>query len=264
MDKISAAEQKSKAVRKHVGAIHTSGELSLLERKLSNILLLQAYDNLLTTRTHQLNVSTLSLMLGWETGKNVDRLRGALKSLVSMVIEFNVMNDAGAPWSVSSIISFAEIKNGVCTYRYDESMAEGLSDPSIYAMVNVGIQQKFTTSYALSLYENCLRYVRVGSTGWIDLPIFRKLLGATQDYYDDFRRLNSKVIQKAVQQINEVDDIQITPEFRKTGRLISAVRISVKQGRQQSLLVSSDDNFGEIKETELFRKLRSHGISEKL
>jgi hypothetical protein len=39
-------------VKKHVTAIHTSGELSLPERKTAYMLLLNAYDALLTKRTH--------------------------------------------------------------------------------------------------------------------------------------------------------------------------------------------------------------------
>lgn len=51
-------------LRKHVAAIHTSGELSLLERKMANVFLLNAYDNLLNNRTHKINVKLLSTMLG--------------------------------------------------------------------------------------------------------------------------------------------------------------------------------------------------------
>lgn len=35
------------AVKKNVAAIHVSGKLTLLQRKLSNVLLLNAYDDLL-------------------------------------------------------------------------------------------------------------------------------------------------------------------------------------------------------------------------
>ena len=39
-------------LKKHAAAIHCSGELSLVERKLSNILLLNAYEDLLTMDVH--------------------------------------------------------------------------------------------------------------------------------------------------------------------------------------------------------------------
>lgn len=252
-------------LKKHVAAIHTSGELSLLERKLSNVLLLNAYDELLTVRTHRLRVSVLMVILGWDQGKNVTWLRSALRTLAATPIEFNVMGDSDEPWGVSAIISFAEINDGWCTYRYDEKMAERLFDPVIYATVNLGVQRRFAGSYSLALYENCLRYAKVGSTGWLELSVLRRLLGATQEYYDDFRRLNSKVLQKAVSEVNAVSDIQIEVEFRKDGRSVVAARFRITQGPQQSLLSpDSVDEFAHIRDTDLFRQLRDHGIGEKL
>ena len=40
------------AVKKHVAAIHLSGKLSLLQRKLPNVLLLNAYDTLTSQTPH--------------------------------------------------------------------------------------------------------------------------------------------------------------------------------------------------------------------
>lgn len=252
-------------LKKHVAAIHTSGELSLVERKLSNVLLLNAYNDLLTVRTHQIRISALTVILGWDQGKNVTSLRAALRKLASTPIEFNVMGDSVEQWSVSAIISFAEIEGGWCTYRYDEEMAKRLFDPVIYATVNLGVQRRFGGSYSLALYENCLRYAKVGSTGWLDLAVLRRLLGATQDYYDDFRRLNNKVIQKAIAEVNAVSDIEIAMELRKSGRTVTSARFLITQGPQPSLLSPEvTDEFAHIRETALFRQLREHGIGEKL
>jgi hypothetical protein len=258
-------EVRSESVKKHVAAIHTSGELSLLERKLSNVLLLHSYDNLLKTRTHHLPVRTLMFVLGWTESENTEKLREALRHLATTAVEFNVMDDGRERWSVMPILSFAEIRSGVCSYRYDEALAEKLYDPSIYATVNLGVQRKFSKSHALTLYENCLRFQKVGSTGWVELAVLRKLLGATQEYYDDFRRLNSKVIQKALKEINEVSDIEISVEYQKLARSVTAVKFLIRQGPQQSLLTAeSEDDFAHVRDSEIFKKLRAHGIGDKL
>ncbi|CAD6528309.1 hypothetical protein LMG24235_02129 [Paraburkholderia sabiae] len=258
-------EVRTESVKKHVAAIHTSGELSLLERKLSNVLLLHSYDNLLTTRTHRLPVRTLMLVLGWTESENTEKLREALRQLATTAVEFNVMDDGRERWSVMPILSFAEIRAGVCSYRYDEALAEKLYDPSIYATVNLGVQRKFSKSHALTLYENCLRFQKVGSTGWIELPVLRKLLGATQEYYDDFRRLNSKVIQKAVKEINDVSDINVDVEYQRMGRSVTGVKFLIRQGAQQSLLTpETEDEFAHVRDSEIYRKLRAHGIGDKL
>ena len=93
MPRSSPTEVRTESVKKHVAAIHTSGELSLLERKLSNVLLLHSYDNLLNTRTHRLPVRTLMLVLGWTESENTEKLREALRQLATTAVEFNVMDD---------------------------------------------------------------------------------------------------------------------------------------------------------------------------
>jgi Initiator Replication protein len=113
----------AETVRKHVGAIHTSGDLSLLERKTANVLLLNAYQHLVTRRTHKVPVPLLCAMLGYDSN-DIDLLKATLKKLATTSIEFNVMEDGKEAWQVMSMISFGEIKGGVCTYRYDEYLAE--------------------------------------------------------------------------------------------------------------------------------------------
>lgn len=263
MSKKSLVKQEFK---KHVGAIHTSGELTLLERKLVNVMLLNAYDDLLTKRTHSISVRHLAEMLGWDASNNVERLQDALRKIVGTTIEFNIMDDGTDGWEITSLLSYAKIKNGVCSYKYVEELAEKLFDPEVYATINIGVQKKFNGGYSLTLYENCLRYRSVGSTGWWDIPKFRRIMGATAPMYDEFKRLNSFVIGKAVTEINKQSDIHITPEFRKIGRKVDAVKFLIKEHQQLSLVSTPESLDGNeaLRETEAFKRLREHGIGDKL
>lgn len=256
---------RAKQLRKHVAAIHTSGELSLLERKMANVLLLNAYDNLLTERLHKINVKILCGMLGWTTSNNLEDLRGALRGLVSKSIEFNLLDDGKEDWQITSLLSFGRIKDGVCSYRYDEALAERLYDPEMYATINLQMQKQFEGGYALTLYENIARYKNVGQTGWWELEKFRNIIGAQQEYYSEFRRLKEKVIVPSVKEINRVSDIEADFELKKKGVKVVAIKFFVKEGAQQTLLNPLNRaDFSEIKEKPAFKKLIEHGISELL
>lgn len=256
---------KKEEFRKHVAAIHTSGELSLVERKMTNVLLLNAYDSLLSRRTHKLPVAHLCAMVGWEGSNNVDRLKEALRRLVSTPVEFNVMEDGKEAWQVTSILSYGQIKDGTCTYRYDEYLAERLYDPEIYATINIGVQKRFSGNYSLTLYENCLRYKDVGSTGWWDVERFRKIVGAENSAYDEFKYLKRDVITKAVEEVNRVSDIRLEVEYRKEGRKVSEIRFLVKENPQQTLFKPNAlEEYGEIREGETFKRLTECGIGERL
>jgi plasmid replication initiation protein len=252
-------------VKKHVAAIHTSGELSLLERKMANVLLLNAYDELLTKPTHTLPVKHLCAMLGWDDSNNTERLQEALRKLNSTSIEFNMMEDGKQSWHVMSMLSYGNIEQGICTYRYDEYLAKRLYDPEIYAIINIGIQQRFEGSYALTLYENCLRYKSVGTTGWLELDVFKKIMGANYPMYGEFKYLKRNVIDKPIEEINRVSDIQLLAEFKKQGRKVSAVRFMITESPQQALLKPViEDDYAAIRESELFKKLLEHGIGKRL
>lgn len=251
--------------KKHVAAIHTSGELTLLERKVVNVLLLNAYDDLLTSRSHSIPVKHLAEMLGWEASHNVERLQEALRRIVGTSVEFNVMEDGKEGWEITSLLSHARIRGGICTYRYVEELAERLFDPEVYATINIGVQRKFKGGYSLTLYENCVRYKDVGSTGFWELDKFRRIMGAEAPMYNEFKRLSSFVINKAVEEVNRQSDIHLTPEYKKNGRKVIAVKFLIRENAQLPLIAPEqlDGNDG-IKTNPVYLRLREHGIGDKL
>jgi len=237
----------------------------LLERKMANVFLLNAYDDLLTEETHKIPVNLLSAMLGWDESNNIERLQSATKKLASTSIVFDLMKDGDGSWTVVSMLSFGEIKNGICSYRYDKFLAEKLYDPDIYATINIRVQRQLKGSYSLALYENCLRYKNVGSTGWLEMEKFRRLIGAEASLYDSFKRINERIIRPSVIEINNSSDIFIEPEFKKESRKITAVRFLVKENKQQTMLKQEEaDDFVAIRETPIYKRLKEHGIGDKL
>ncbi|MFJ1470273.1 replication initiation protein [Massilia orientalis] len=255
-------------VKKHVAAIHTSGELGLVERKLVNILLLNAFDTLATARQHRLPTKMLMAMLGWSEGDDTVHLKKALLRIVTTPVEFNLMEEnepAKKPrWTATALLASADLVNGFCEYEYSTRLAEELADPDVYAIINVGIQRQFNSGYALTLYENCLRFRRTGSTGWMTLEVFRKLMGATAPTYDDFRRLSELVIKKAVVEVNALSDIKIKEEYERKGRKVTRIRFSVEEKAQQSVFSENERMIDEAKESDTYKRLRDLGIGEKL
>ncbi|MGX9718437.1 replication initiation protein [Janthinobacterium lividum] len=256
-------------VKKHVAAIHTSGELGLVERKLVNILLLNAYDELATARSHRLPTKMLMAMLGWSEGDDTVHLKKALLRIVTTPVEFDLMETAGesgkkSRWTATALLASADLINGFCEYEYSTRLAEELADPDVYAIINVGIQRQFNSGYALTLYENCMRFRRTGSTGWMTLEIFRKLMGATKPTYDDFRRLSQFVINTAVKEVNAVSDISIEVHYERKARKVTHVRFSVEENAQQTIFTENENLIEQAKQSETFQRLRGHGIGEKL
>lgn len=256
-------------VKKHVAAIHTSGELGLVERKLVNILLLNAYDELATARQHRLPTKMLMAMLGWTESDDTVGLKKSLLQIVTTPVEFDLMETGDSPtkkprWTATALLASADLEDGFCVYEYSTRLAEELADPDVYAIINVGIQRQFRSGYALTLYENCVRFRRTESTGWMTVEIFRKLMGATSPTYDDFRRLSELVINKAVKEVNKVSDIEIAVEYERKGRKVTRLRFAVAEKAQATIFTENENAVEEVKAGETFKRLRAHGIGEKL
>jgi plasmid replication initiation protein len=257
-------EKSNELLKKNVAAIHTSGDLGLLERKMANALLLNAYQNLLTEESHKIPIQLLCAMLGFGSN-NIEKLKNALRVLQGTQIEFNVLNENGKEsWKVMSMIAFGQIEAGICTYQYAPYLARRLYDPEVYATINLAIQREFQSGYALTLYENCLRYKTVGSTGWWDLEKFRRIMGITSSVYDDYRYMNREIIVKSVKHINEKSDIRIEQEVKRTGRKITHIRFLIVDTGQQSIVSHEAMQNSEIREHPTYKRLIEHGIGERL
>ncbi|WP_334063994.1 replication initiation protein [Limimaricola cinnabarinus] len=251
------------AVKKNVAAIHIGGKLTLLQRKLSNVLLLNAYDTLLSQATHRIDARTLAAMIGYNSN-DIDSLRDALRGLAETVAEWDMLDEKGRQeWGVSALLAHARLRDGVCDYAYSPALAEKLHDPQVFALINLDIQRRFTSGHGLALYENCYRFVRTGSTGWWPLEVFRRLMGVDDsEYYRSFKHLNAKVIKPAVEEVNRASNIQVEPEFRRLGRTVKELRFSIRENPQLAMLDIDDGQAA--RSQPVYERLRAQGVSDRL
>lgn len=261
-DKLSGSLRRA-AVKKHVAAIHVSGKLTLLQRKLSNVLLLNAYDTLTSQTSHQIDARTLCMMIGYNSN-DFETLKQSLRGLAETVAEWDMLDaDGKQEWGVSSLLSYAKLKGGVCEYAYSSALAEKLHDPKVFALINLNIQRRFTSGHALALYENCYRFVRTGSSGWWSLDLFRRLMGLDGSaYYESYKHLNAKVIKPAVAEVNKTSNIVIVPETRKRGRVVTEIRFKISENPQLAIL-DLDDGAG-TRHGPVYARLRDMGVSDRL
>jgi hypothetical protein len=260
---------RRESVKKNVAAIHVSGKLSLLQRKLSNVLLLNAYDGLLSNRSHAVDARTLCVMIGYNSN-DMDTLKEALRALVETTAEWDMLNDDGRhEWGVSALLASARLRGGVCEYAYSPALAEKLHDPKIFALINLSVQRNFNSGHALALYENCYRFVRTGSTGWWDLQLFRRLMGVDEsEYYHVFKHLNAKVIKPAVAEVNAVSNIRLTAETERRGRGVSRIRFLIREVEPAPDTVAAAPESGEDGSSgagrDLAVRLKGLGVSDRL
>jgi len=221
-------------LKKHVATIHSSNTLSLLQRKISNALLFNAYDELLIKEEHEINIGYLCKLIGYNSNDH-KTIKKALVDLLSSVLEWNLVDGdklnckEDITWNASSIIADASIKGSVCTYSYSNKMKKLLHHPDLYGRINMLVQAKFQSNYGLALYENCIRYQDIGQTPWFDFLKFRQLMGVEEGKYKIFRDFKSRVLDKAVAEVNQYSPILVDPQLRRQNRQVTAIQFQIKK-----------------------------------
>ncbi|MFM0265527.1 replication initiation protein [Paraburkholderia sediminicola] len=234
---------KDLLVKKHAGAIHIKNDISCLQRKVWNVLLRTAYDDLPDTSylDHRIPVKDLCEYAGFDS-KNTGYLKQALEDLVKTPLTWNIIDEKGKhEWGVSTALAGATIKEGFCTYAYSPMLRQKLYNPEFYANIDMLILRRFSSGHALALYENAVRYRGVGQTPNLDLLLLRDLLGVGSNAsYDEFKIFNRAVVQPAIKEINQVSDISIEMEMTRERRKVVALRFKVRENNQSSLPIEVD------------------------
>jgi plasmid replication initiation protein len=239
-------------VKKPVEAIQCANTFSLIQRKMYNVLLANAANNLRSDVTHRISMGTLCKLMGYDS-KDYKSIKDKFRELRRMDIEWDIINEQGNKvWTNTSPLSLARVieGKGICEYEFTASLIPLLSAPAQYAKFSLGIQSKFQSSYGLALYENCERYRNIGQTRNFDVLTFRKLMGVNEHQYKDFFALKRRVIVIAIKEVNKHSDFEITPEYEKSGRQVVRIRFFIsnkkKTSPQVSFLDQNNDDVSKI------------------
>ncbi len=238
MSLLTSTEQNFE-LKKHVNAIHCTNYFSLLQRKLFNALLFNAYPDLPYKSQYEIPTRKLCNLIGYNSN-DYGKLKQALVALISTAIEWNIIDysssQSSGEWRASAALSAAKLEGGICSYEYSSLMKELLFRPEIYGKLNMVVLSKFKSSYGLALYENCMRYQGLPQTPWFSLDIFRRLMGVVGNKYVAFKDFKKRVLNIAVNEVNLHSVLRIIPEIKKTNHQVVSIRFKL-----QNVAINSND-----------------------
>ena len=217
-------------------AIQIQSKISLMQRRAWNVLLANAYNELPDKDLHSVSMVELAAKLGFNSG-NQEYLKEVLKSIVDCTVEWNLLNkDNKEVWGAASLLSFVEIEDGICCYQFPHPLRLKLYNPRIYAKLNLRLQNRFNSQYALVLWELCFDYFdtdrQQGETPFIPIETFKELVGLEPDEYPVFGFLNRDVIKPAVKEVNDLTDYFVEVEQKRLGRKVSELKFRITRVKQ--------------------------------
>ena len=249
-------------------AIQIQNNITLLQRKAWNVLLFHAYDRLLSESRHELSVKRLKEFLGYNS-KDDEYLKEIIRAMMTCIVEWNLLGKDGENrWGASTLLSAALIEGGICEYEYSSILKERLYNPKMYARISLSLQNNFKSKHAQALWELCLDYLGAsrayGTTPYIELEMFKKLMGVGENAYPSYKRLSEKVLRPALAEINRVSDLQVTVEYQQKGRKVIGLKFKIRRvtalpaadGQQRSLFPDLEDM------PEVVKRLKEAGMAE--
>ena len=217
-------------------AIQIQGKITHLQPRIYNAERGMSYSPTLTTiyRTSKYiasaSSSSLRSLVSIAKTKNISKKHCARFAIVESN-GISCVRTKSKNGVLRGLLAEARIVNGICYYEYSHTMRQKLHNPRIYTKLNLRLQNRFKSQYALILWEVCFDYFdndrSQGETPYIPLETFRELMGIEADEYSGFPFLNRDVIKPAIREINDVTDYYVEVEQKRLGRKISELKFRI-------------------------------------
>ena len=202
----------------------TEGEISLRQKRMFNLLLYRAMKAGCSQAgeggIHRISVSEMMEYVG---GQSLESLEEILRSLSSASLTMDYVDDDGVRHtSRVHYISYhmTHSEDGWVYFAFDALLMKFIYVPRVYALLSMSDMHSFKTVYGNELYEIMgLRVRKQFDREWeVGIDEFRQRMRIKETDYTRFDNLRARVIEPAVDEINEIAHFRLDVEYRRGGR----------------------------------------------
>lgn len=235
----------SKLVVKDTALINASYSLGLSEQRLIMLAIVEARQN-----NHDGNfdkrlvVSADSYMTHFNVKRSAayEALQTACKNLFERRFSYQEKRNKGVANVTSRWVSEIVYVNATATVEivFAQSVIPLVTElEGRYTSYTIEQVANLNSGYAVRLYELLICWRSTGVIKPIPLKELREKLGVLDDEYPRIERFKAKVLDIAINQINEHTDIIVKYEQHKTGRAITAISFTFKPKKNKEKTVKS-------------------------
>jgi hypothetical protein len=259
--KTDVVSPSSAELRKAVEAIAIqpkSGKITLLTRKLFNVLLAVAQQADESGDTYRALLSDIVANSAFDSNDTA-LVKEHLRRMVSVQVEWSTGTSSQKPgrkWGISTLIADAEILEDPATRRvwvefsFAPKIKKKLLDPVQYARLSLQFQSQLRSSAGLALYEICVRYLTNPShlTMRETWEWWRPILSGTPDTEAgdeakrEYKYFKRDYLRPAIAEVNAVTNIFVELIEHREGRRVAEIQFRVTERKQPMLALDEHPN----------------------
>ncbi|WP_250535660.1 replication initiation protein [Caballeronia sp. AZ10_KS36] len=259
--KTDVVSPSSAELRKAVEAIAIqpkSGKITLLTRKLFNVLLAVAQQADESGDTYRALLSDIVANSAFDSNDTA-LVKEHLRRMVSVQVEWSTGTSSQKPgrkWGISTLIADAEILEDPSTRRvwvefsFAPKIKKKLLDPVQYARLSLQFQSQLRSSAGLALYEICVRYLTNPShlTMRETWEWWRPILSGTPDTEAgdeakrEYKYFKRDYLRPAIAEVNAVTNIFVELVEHREGRRVAEIQFRVTERKQPMLALDEHPN----------------------
>jgi plasmid replication initiation protein len=228
-------ELTQRLLMKHTATVHSSSRLTMIQKKIFNLFIYKAFPTIQDDKYHTFQVSDLMKNLNWSVDSHMnERLKESLAGLTRENVKWNILEkDRKHKWVSSACLADVSIKNGIIEYSFGKFLREVLHNPNIYAKIDLDVQGNLESKDSLIIWELAMEELSSKKTSssvtpWIEWgKICCITSGEESSYAKTYSLYKSKVLNKAIAEINAKTDLQVKMLEKKEGRRIKNIAFHV-------------------------------------
>jgi len=212
-------------------------------------------------------ISANELMLFFGIGnENHTYLRNELEVLNRTQIKYNILgkNKRSKESGVFTLISEFKYLSGTIKFSFPPSIEQMILNPKMFGKINLVVIKSLRSKYSIALYELAEDYINV-QIPKMSIVKFKELMGVEEHQYYKFSTLRKYVIDVAVDEINDSENISfiLSYELTKQGRATTDIKFTIHKKEEILQLKDREKKFYGWKK-EIIQKYKNQTICNNL
>ncbi len=246
-----------------------AGKLTLLTRKINNILMAEAQDQGIQQSTYRISLSKLCGKANYDS-RNTELIKDQLRRMAATTVEWQIGVKGNRRWGITNLCNVEIIEKGQrCDLEWDypQKLKEKLLAPDVYVRLALEMQNSFRSNAAFALYEICARYA--GSPGQVTMRMpwteWRPTLTGVPDAdeenvaYSEYKYFKRRVIKPAIEEVNQLTPLQVELIEHKQGRAVADLQFRVQSKAQSDLALDAPN----LLDMSLIERMEALGFTAK-